>query len=308
MKCPWCGDDPSHHLGIHLESGHYHCWRSQSHSGSSPRELIAALVGCTLTEARAIYGAGSQPYGRSDDSFAGESLRRLGFVLDKRPASPGPLRPLPEFVPVRDAGICRTLVYPYLITRGYTRRDVGWLTERFGLMYAHSGPFTYRVIIPVVAEGRLVNWTGRSIAASEELRYKSLSTDPDKAAKQGLPPALVNVKETLLDFDELRRGGEVLVVTEGPFDAMRVALLGERQGVRATCLFGKEVVPAQVDLLAQLSDKYDRVVAMFDRGTAFDVFLHVPDYLHIGEVELPYGVKDPAELSQRQFDSLLEGI
>src|SRR6202040_650598 len=112
------------------------------------------------------------------------------------------------------------------------------------------GPFSYRVVIPVFLNKRLVTWTGRSIAPSEELRYRSLSTDPEKA--NGLPVALENIKHTLFDYDSLKEGGRVLAVAEGPLDAMRLGFLGERYGIKATCLFGKSLHPMQLDLLHEI--------------------------------------------------------
>ena len=26
INCPFCGDDPSYHMGVNLSSGLYHCW------------------------------------------------------------------------------------------------------------------------------------------------------------------------------------------------------------------------------------------------------------------------------------------
>ena len=37
IACPWCEDDPSHHLGINLKEGYYTCWRSSEHRGKDIR-------------------------------------------------------------------------------------------------------------------------------------------------------------------------------------------------------------------------------------------------------------------------------
>jgi hypothetical protein len=301
--CPWCGGPGTHHLGVSLESGGYHCWHG--HNGISPHRLVAALLNCTRAEADRIVGSSDVPVS-SDEDFATDSFRRLGLVLETRPAAVGDLRLLPEFPPIRDSGPSGRLALPYLKGRGYDKDSALKLADRYGLTFATSGPFAYRVVVPVVEGGKLVNWTGRSVARSEALRYKSLSADPERAAAQGLPIAARNIKDLLFDLDEVRRGGEVLALTEGPFDAMRVGFLGERFGVRATCLFGKRPTPAQVDLLDEVRGLYDKVVALMDRDARWDSFLFLPDDWRVDALQLPEGIKDPAELTERQFRELFD--
>lgn len=303
--CPWCGQASQHYLGINTKLGIYHCWHGASHVGRSPARLVAALLGCSFQEAVTIVGSTDVTFARSDDTFADDALRRLGMAVSGPKLTGGRLEPLPEFVPIKDAGLGRVLVFPYLEKRGYNHDDVVELAARYQLMFAPKGQFAYRIIIPVIADGKLVTWTGRSVAKSEELRYKSLSSDPERAERQGLPVAAANIKDTLLDMDTLSRGGDVLVITEGPFDAFRIGMLGERYGVRATCLFSKEASPRQIDLLAGLADAYDEIVALLDRDADFDTFMTMPDYLKIKQLRLPRGVKDPAELSKRQFMDVL---
>ena len=306
--CPWCGGPGTHHLGINTQLGIYKCWLGATHRGSSARRLIAALLNCSIAEAEAIYASGSTSFARSDDTFAEDAMRRLGVRHERSEKPPAELAPLPEFVTVRETGKCRALVYPYLARRGYDRSGVDWLARRFRLMFAPSGAFSYRIILPVFRHGRMVTWTGRSVADGVEPKYRSLSTDADKAAAQGLPVAAANIKDLLFDYDQLRAGGPLLVVTEGPFDALRVAYLGESDGVRATCLFGKVPSRAQIDLLAQLVPRYQRAVVLLDRDARMEAFTSIPDYLGIRSVDLPAGADDPAELTAELFDVLLDTV
>ncbi len=303
VVCPWCGPSDPHRLGINYRLGIYHCWHGASHCGKSPHRLVQALLGCTSQEASRIVEADNAGFEILDDeSFVGEAFRKLGEVMtEPRHHSTKGLMPLEEFMPVRNAGLCRTLVYPYLERRGYGRRDVAWLADRYGLMFASTGMFAYRIIVPVVVDHRMVNWTGRSVAASEALRYKSLSTDLEKARAQGLPVASKVIKDCLFDYDNVARGGETLVISEGPFDAMRLGFLGERSGIRATCLFGKMPTAAQVDLLMRLAPRYDEVVCLLDADASMESFLSMPDDLRCRQLELPRGVKDPAELDLAGF-------
>lgn len=305
--CPWCGPADPHHLGINTKLGIYHCWHGGSHSGKSAPRLVQALLNCSAEEARSIVGLNDASFATTDDTLAADSFRRLGIVVEQqaRPPRRNGLEFLPEFSPLRDTGLCRTLVMPYLCKRGYGTDDALWLAERYQLMFAATGPFAYRIIIPVIVDRQVVNWTGRSVAASEELRYKSLSTDPERAQAQRLPVAVAGIKDTLFDYDNVARGGDMLVLTEGPFDAMRCGFLGESQNVRATCLFSKQATATQIDLLSGVVVQYDTVIALFDQDARFDPFLTFPDYLKVERRYLPRGIKDPAELSDRQFIRLL---
>src|SRR3990167_1829573 len=59
IKCPWCGDDdPSQHLGIHLQHGYWNCWRNQNHRGRKPHRLIMRLIGCDYEAAEDIVVGG----------------------------------------------------------------------------------------------------------------------------------------------------------------------------------------------------------------------------------------------------------
>ena len=303
LRCPFCFDDPSMHMGISMRGKGWHCWRNETeHSGKSTARLIAALLGCSFEEAARIAGTGDVSIPTTDATFADDMMKRLGVSTEKpRHAANCILEPLPEFRPIQDDGFCRRLVFPYLRKRWYSQRDALWLAKRYGLMYASKGRFGYRIIAPVNQNGRLVKWTGRSVASSVELRYKSLSSDPERAAAQDLPVAPMNIKECLFDFDKLRKGGRTLVVCEGPFDAMRVTFLGGYAGIMGTALFNKTPAPAQVELLRELTPEFDETVCLFDDDADSDLLLTMPDYLRIRAKRLRPKIHDPAELDDRGF-------
>src|SRR5688572_2948962 len=70
VNCPWCaGDDPSHHLGINLTKAAYGCLRNPEHRGKRPAGLIAALLGCSFSQALIIekqYTAAADPENLGD--------------------------------------------------------------------------------------------------------------------------------------------------------------------------------------------------------------------------------------------------
>lgn len=302
IKCPFCGDDPSHHMGISTRGKGFNCWRNGSHKGKAPQRLIMALLHCSFLEADQLVRSDNS-FVTTEETFAEDVFRQLGQVSQVSQVSqPAALEPLPEFRPVDYSMMSRTLIYPYLINeRRYRERDVSKLADRFDLMFATKGRYTYRLIIPVYMNRKLVNWTGRSIVKGEELRYKSMSTDLEKASREGLPPALINIKETLFDYDNILRGGETLVVCEGPLDAMRLSFFGERYGIRATALFSKTPTPIQLDLLRGVADRYDEVFSAMD-ADALDTALLFPDDLHLRNLSWPREFKDPAEFTIEGFE------
>lgn len=305
IACPFCGDDPSYHLGISLRNGYWHCWREPtpgSHSGRAPYRLIEQLLGCARDMSRRIVEAGDNTVVANDRTFGSDIARILGGPVTVNHGVTTLEFPR-EYQRLDSSPRARRLYYPYLTGRGYNDRQIDWLVQRFRLCYAARGPFVYRVIVPVYYHNKLVTWTGRAIG-NDELRYRSLSHDPDHALRAGLPQAVVNIKDTLLDFDAARYGGRILVVTEGPFDAIRVSYLGYRHAIQSVALFGKQPSPAQIELLAELIPHYRRTVCLLDTDAGYTGFAAFPETLHIKQQLLPDGVKDPALLTREQFSYL----
>jgi hypothetical protein len=301
IKCPFCADDPSHHMGISTRGRGYNCWRNHDHSGKSISRLIVALLGCSYEQANNIVGAG-EAYGITEETFESEMLRSLGAKPEyksKPVSNTKGLEFTQDFYPLADYGLCRKVAIPYLEDRGYTYDDVQELAGRFDLQFASTGPYSYRITIPVYHKGKLVNWTGRTVT-DDPMRYKSLSTDPEKAAAQGLPVAPMNIKHCLFDYDALMDGGDTIAVCEGPFDAMRISFFGEEYGIIGTCVFSKSPLVEQIDLLSTVCNRFSRRCLLFDTD-AFDAKLSIPDSLGFEAIQLPPGYGDPGELDMRGF-------
>lgn len=300
IKCPMCGDDPSHHLSVSLQGRGWHCWRNDAHSGRSARDLVMVLLGCSADQATRIVSEQEQAAKLLDENFASSISQLLGKAKPL-PVTTRPLELLPEFTNML-TGFSQRLFVPYLTDRGYSDNDLEWLVKRFKLRSALTGQFAYRIIIPVYVSGKLVTWTGRTITG-DRLRYKTLSTDSETAAKSDLPVAAISIKETLFDYDALRKGGEVLVITEGPFDAMRVSFFGD-DAIRGTCLFGKTISDAQRELIGSLRSLYRQVVLLSDTDVRWSMFGKLPDWVEIKR--LPPSVEDPAKLTYNQFSRLFQ--
>jgi hypothetical protein len=194
----------------------------------------------------------------------------------------------------------------YLLRRGYTKAQVFDDLKQLGLLYCTVGPFGGRVIFPVREKGVLASWTGRSVHRDAFLRYKSLSY---KSSEQCGVLALGPISDYLLWFDDLNKcEHDTICLVEGPFDALKVRVLGGGVGVTSTCFFTQSPSKRQVDLLHMILPKFRRRFLVLDRNT-----VHVSmrlsgelSSLDVAPLFLPNGVKDPGDLRQSDFNELLE--
>ena len=195
IRCPMCGtDDPSQHMSINLNSGGWRCFRRpETHRGGHPAGLVAALLGVSREAAGAIVG---QNVHIPDDLLG--TVR--GLLNPAAAANPERIPLPPEFKPIRGQRSARRFE-EYLAgpTRKFRRSEIERMTDEYGLRYCTEGKFRGRIIFPVWYHGDLVSYTGRTIYPDQELRYLTLSTDPEKDD----PPAWGPINDYLLFYDQL---------------------------------------------------------------------------------------------------------
>lgn len=297
VHCPWCKDgDPSFHLGISLSGKGFNCWRSRAHRGRNPARLIAALLNISLANAQAMIGHTASP------SASDKSLHGLVSAMMTKPdlqyTHSKPLEFPSEIKPLRWSRTGKPF-FNYLMRRGYTLPDAKRIAERFGLRYALSGAFAYRLIVPIHnALGELVSWTGRAIAPDQTIRYKTLSTKCDE------PRALTSSSDCLLQEHVLEQGGKTLVVCEGPFDAMHTTT-GDIIG---TCLFTKLVSDSQMVKLQRLAPRFDHRFLLLDSDAQMTSLAVIERLRSAGysNVHLPSQFKDPAETPSDVLNQLFQ--
>lgn len=302
VHCPFCGDaDRSQHLSVNLEGRGWICRRSKSeHRGRSPIRLIRALIGCSAEEARRIAGVETLP----GSDFLGQ-VEAMLTPPQEDTAAGRRLIELPAFREFGDAPSARPFVR-YMARRGFSATFLRRASRELGLRYCVRGPFGGRVIFLVRQEGRLVTWTGRTLSKFTSLRYKSLSTDPERAAAEGLPPALLPTSACLLWHDLMVDGGEVLYLVEGPMDALKLRSLG----CEATCLFTNSASRTQVDLLRDIAPRFRRRLVLLDQGAEAAAMRLASDLAALGFRAgwLPPGIKDPGELDAGTLRMLQAGL
>ncbi len=298
IQCPLCGeDDPSEHLGINLKTGKWGCHRDAGHRGKAPRTLIKAILGCSSQQAGSIV----RQYSHSDPDTLEDALAVLEAdnnssvyhdtdVAEKaRRQKMGPQ--FDDFYEIKSRGITRRF-FDYLENRNLD--DIPRLIKRYDLRCSLTGKYKDRIIIPIRHSDELVGWTSRAIVAPRDApRYLASSED---------------VKTTVFNYDELKKGGKRLFIVEGPFDAIKMdnhahtLLLQETSTMfRATCTFGTSPTISQIAVLRTLVKAFDEAWVLFDQG-ADGPGAELADWIGARQAFLPDGIDDPGELKRSQLD------
>ena len=271
ISCPFCVTDPSHHMGIRIRDGAWACWRSKRHRGLKPHRLIMALLRCSYADADAMLGGWAAVEPSALERIASGKF----FARDVPEDEEKNVLKIPSvFLPITSGNFRHPFV-SYLTgpDRKFKDSEIKQLERHYHLHYCYRGhAWRQRVILPIYLSGKLVNWTARSIRSDEGLRYRTLSRkDPDEETGA---TALLSIKDTIYNFDSLSDGGHVLVICEGPFDAIKLDLIGAPYGLRATCLFSLSATEAQIWQLVSLKRRFQRIIILLDRaalGAALDL-------------------------------------
>lgn len=299
VHCPFCGNaDQGQHMSVALKGRGWRCFRHPDHRGQHPGRLLAALIGCSLAQAHRIVG---------DSVFIPvDFLGAVDAALSAPSAAmPNPIRLPPEFREFGEQPSAKPYIN-YLRSRGFSYDEIMAMPRRYGIRYASRGPYGGRIIF-LVRQGReICSWTGRAIGKSN-LRYKSLSPDQAKAEQEGLPAALGPISDYLLFHNLLNKtSADTLYLVEGPFDALKVNVLGRDLGAIATCCFTAAPSQMQIAKLYEIFPRFKRKVLLLDNGT-IATSLRVASLfsgtgLEIGV--LPQDIKDPGDLTHKQFEAI----
>lgn len=301
VHCPFCGGaDSGQHMSVSVDGRGWRCFRDHSHAGKSPVRLVQALLQCSWQQAAAI--AGTTAFLPGADEF--DARVRAALMPPDAPARE-PLRLLPEFREIGPSPVLRPY-RAYLESRkgGFSKEAIAKLTKRYGLRVATSGPFQGRIIFPVYANGELTTWTGRTISRKSPIRYKTLSDDPEKARNAGTPCAMGPISQYLLFERRLRKTkARTIYLCEGPFDALRICVLGAPHGVVATCFFTSSPSRAQVSLLHEILPRFERRFLLLDNGMVSQTIKTLSELsaLDVVAAKMPGAVKDPGDFTETQF-------
>lgn len=316
VNCPFCGDDPSHHLGINPTNDRWGCWRNAQHAGRKPEYLIKGLLNCSLSQARLVV----RQYSRGDPTTLSEAINLLtGDDMPDKILSPYQhvtLRLPPNFKEIKNKGTTKRF-WNYLKKRGFGGKldiddlqlDIDDLVLMYGLKCCNVGTWKDRIIIPIYKNDELVTWTSRALQDPIKApRYKTLSEDEG---------ALRNIKDCCYIEDALldprERDPDLIFVVEGPFDALNIDFVSyilkhkiKGKIVRSTCIFGTSMTLTQAETIARMTER-SKVVLLLDPGTTEQMFQSLDILQRYGVVagQIPDTIEDPGAMTRKEIINLV---
>ena len=222
VKChaPLC-NDPSEHLGINLSSGSFHCWKCGNKGNFYT--LVSQLTKERRNKIEEIVA-------HFQIGLATKKQEHIKKTIQEENILPKVLTKLPN------------LHKEYLIERGFDPKEIQ--REYKIVAQYHTGDYSYRLIIPVFVEGKMVTFTSRDVTGEQKLKYKSCPNEK----------SIIPIKQCLYNIDSVQQGGNILIV-EGVFDVWRM-------GGSCIATFGTEVTKAQIYLL--IEKELTNIYIMYD--------------------------------------------
>uniref|UniRef100_A0A6M3LI92 Putative DNA primase n=1 Tax=viral metagenome TaxID=1070528 RepID=A0A6M3LI92_9ZZZZ len=264
ITCPYpdCSD-PSFHCGIHLQSGTHNCWIC----GGKGRmvHLVKILLDISYSKAKSLLEKYPATVALEETE---EKPEVQSITLDH----------FDTFLPA--------LPRDYLISRDF---DPDLIQRKYSIRFCYTtGKFAYRIIIPVILNGQIVNFTARDVTGIQEPKYKNLSNEK----------AVIPIKSCLYNLDSVKND---VIICEGVTDVWRV-------GNGAIATMGTEYTSAQLELL--MEKEVRRAFVLYDTDAnkkaeklANTLSAFIP---HVEVITLDEG--DPAELSEKEVRRLLTAI
>lgn len=261
IQCPFCYD-PKNHLGINLESTKYHCW----------------VCGAKGNLEYLLHTITSKPY------FEIKQLIKefeIDFQEEEKPkiinVNSDLLKPYDLVLP--------EIHRNYLIKRKF---DPDFIQAKYHIRSQYKyGYFAYRIVIPVIEEGQVINLTGRDVTDKQEERYKHLPNEK----------AIIPMKDCLYNIDSVKNKA---VIVEGPTDVWRV-------GDGSIATMGTEFTSAQIKLLKDKQIK--NIFILYDKEAEKNAEKLGNICSSFSHVEILYLDKgDPAEMTDREVKNLRKEI
>ena len=222
VSCPMpdCSD-PSQHCGIHLEKGNFHCWVCGS-SGNIIKFIMTAL--------KINYHQAKMTVDKFSDDIIpySQEITRVSHLTNRNIIPKEATFNLPE------------LHTNYLKKRNF---DPIQIQRDYKIMACYTtGNYTYRIIIPIIVNDIVVNFTARDVTNEQDSKYKNCENDH----------AILKMKEILYNIDSVK---DKIIICEGVTDVWRI-------GKGSIATMGVEYTSAQLSLLAQ--KELDEIYILFD--------------------------------------------
>lgn len=292
VNCPFCEEDEGFHLGINEKSGYWSCWKNSKHRGKGYYNLFRKLLKCSEQQLRLLC---EDKKLLIEDEFNSikDKLNSKDIIKENKIQL---LNFFPEFLEIKNKGGTKRF-WDYLIERGFDNPEI--IISNYHLLCCLINEYKFRIIMPIYKNSKLVTWTSRSIYKNAKLRYLSHAKEL----------SVLNIKDTLFDYDYINGGGEVLFITEGPFDAMKMHYLFPSFVYKVTCLYTKSITNSQEVLLYNIAAKYDKIILLLDKNELsqslflMNILSFIPNFK---TMIFPFeDIKDPGELTSKHMNELL---
>jgi len=142
IACPFCGNDPSFHLGISLSGHGYYCFRNSSHGGRNPVTLLYRLGIARFSAVELL------------------NRYRIAYTSDAPAEAPKAVQSAAAWDNFANAANHPPCL-AYLAARGCAAPDTVCAT--YNLRYAPVGRWADRLLFPLVNQQGIAGWTGRSL-------------------------------------------------------------------------------------------------------------------------------------------------
>ena len=284
--CPFCNES-KFHCGINPIKQLFNCWIC-GEKGNLPK-LISKLLRIPYIEAKQIIN----PISDLKKALEDRDKKIMKVEEINKPKSfklPNYTKPFIE----GSTNIWQEIMQDFLVEKyNLTWEDI--IDAK--LHYCIGGRYKNRIIIPCYFNNKMVSFIARTWDKNGTIRYMNCPNEE----------SLINIKKILYNYDNIKIGQKLVIVTEGVFDCIKVGL------GRSVAVLGTEITKDQLTLLAKLSAK--NLIVMFDSDPhlkttnkkAQDIVDYLSPFSKTRMVKLPHG-KDPGEMERNEIDKLIGGL
>lgn len=283
--CLWCGEG-RFHLSISLKKDVFSCWIC-GEKGDYVK-LISKIRNISHIEARTIIN----PISDLKKALEDRDTKHVK-VEEIKKIKKFELPPFTKLFIKNSTNIWQEIAHDFLVEK----YNLSWshiLDAK--LHYCINGVYKNRIIIPVYKDGKMVSFIGRTWDKKGDARYINCPNEL----------SLVNIKKIVYNYDNIKIGQDLVVVTEGSFDCIKVGM------DRCVAVLGTEITKDQLSLLAKLEAK--ELIIMFDSDPhlkttnkkAQDIVDYLSPFSKTRMVKLPHG-KDPGDMERDEIDNLIGG-
>lgn len=267
--CPFCGDS-SHHCGIDLSTGGFHCWVCDGRGFvTNLLKQMEVFEGLNIRQIIKDF-SGDFPYLQDElANLATQNVKKRVFCEMPK----GILEDLP--LPHRK----------YLQDRNF---DPDFLIKKYKLQAVYNigdERFRWRIIAPIFLNGKRVSFVGASIVREKGVvKYLNCPTED----------SIVSAKDCFYNYDSVK---DIAVIVEGITDVWRM-------GDSFIATLGKGVNSERIKLLKEKNPK--KVFVLYDADAIKDAHKMANQICGIFDkvevLELDKG--DPADLTNNEVSEL----